>query len=616
MSFSSGDKDPNVSYPHLEGDAVKGNFGNENEVDAGSDGYSPEYVDSKGDYKPSVVDMGGLLAKGEGEEDEEAAALRKQREEEEDKARNLPKHKLIMLSLSCFFVVVATVLGTGILALPVKVSTSGFWPFFTSFFFCLVAQIFIIMYMVELLQRTQAIQTYQQQQQQTEDGDVFVEEETAAPADDESNLATPITGMEAPQYGTGAEDDMEGGALLGDEQPVFEKESKLGILSTGPDLHAMGTFFLDWKILRFLFEFAVLIHFISILISYSLGGTLAYAQFFGIMGYHTLLIPPFVIVLAAIVVLLQKFIQQVISLVTLAKGGLLVVMVMLVGVIGIQIGRSSTSEWLDIGNPFLISTVALGGAINTLPVIYGKIQNPSKQTIRWFRFGAVAGITTCWLINVMWVLFILLIVPQTGPRPSLEYSNENGEISTISLIEIIQKDFPEYNWLAVLVQVFIMISITVSFVTISSGMKHMLDGYVKSFSNAVSNTNGRISQLADWLERKSPRGIFSKTKLQPLVLQFSLYIVFFASILIIALFNPKSFLAVMEVFTSMSLNMEAGLFIAIMMFRSRSLAKYKHIKIPLPMSKYLTVSIWPVAAYFLFACVFAQYVAIKNYFGL
>lgn len=576
------------------------NNNNNNEVDSvdsGSEMNSGEHdLNSKVDMMDYDKDVGPL----------ETAVEMEEGVDMKDTAKNLPKHKLIMLAISCFFIVVATVLGTGILALPVKVSASGFWPFFSSFFICLIAQVLVIVYMVELLQRTQSLQ----QKQVSDRSQLKADEETPGEID-ENALTKSIMSEDALQYGT-TTDGIDDTPM--ESEPVFEKtEGKLGILSSGPDLHAMGVFFLDWKILRYLFEFAVLIHFISILISYSLGGTLAYAQFFNIMDYHTYLIAPFVILLAMLVVLLQKFIQQIISFVTLAKGGLLVLMVLLVGVIGFKIGRSSSNGWLDIGNPFLISTVALGGAINTLPIIYSKVQNPSKQTIRWFRFGAIAGITTCWLLNVLWVLFILKIVPQTGPRPSLEYSNDNGEIATISLIEIIQKDFPEYNWLAVVVQVFIMISITVSFITISSGMKHMLDGYVKSFTTVVSTTDGRMSRLAAWLEHKSPKGIFSRATLQPLVLQFSLYIGFFAAILIVAFFNPKSFLNVMEVFTSMSLNMEAGLFIAIMMFRSRSIAKFKDVKIPLPMSKYLAMTVWPVAAYFLFACVYAQYIAIKNF---
>eukprot|EP00761_Pharyngomonas_kirbyi_P011512 gb/GECH01011537.1/.p1 GENE.gb/GECH01011537.1/~~gb/GECH01011537.1/.p1 ORF type:complete len:165 (+),score=29.18 gb/GECH01011537.1/:1-495(+) len=64
----------------------------------------------------------------------------------------------IFIFFSCFFLVIATVLGTGVLALPVKVYNSGFWPFFSTFAICLIMQSFILLYMIELLQRAQVIQ--------------------------------------------------------------------------------------------------------------------------------------------------------------------------------------------------------------------------------------------------------------------------------------------------------------------------------------------------------------------------------------------------------------------------------------------------------------------------
>jgi GTPase involved in cell partitioning and DNA repair len=68
-----------------------------------------------------------------------------------------------------FFVVVATVLGTGILALPVKVGETGFGPFVLNFFICFIAQALVLIYMVELLQKTSALQMTQQVEQPTRD---------------------------------------------------------------------------------------------------------------------------------------------------------------------------------------------------------------------------------------------------------------------------------------------------------------------------------------------------------------------------------------------------------------------------------------------------------------
>ena len=56
--------------------------------------------------------------------------------------------------LVAFFVVIASVLGTGILALPVRLAPSGFTPFVASYTLGLVMQLLVLVYMCELLQRS------------------------------------------------------------------------------------------------------------------------------------------------------------------------------------------------------------------------------------------------------------------------------------------------------------------------------------------------------------------------------------------------------------------------------------------------------------------------------
>jgi len=51
-----------------------------------------------------------------------------------------------------YFVSIATILGTGILALPVKLYDTGYWPFAASFSVSLLAQLLIATFMIELLQ--------------------------------------------------------------------------------------------------------------------------------------------------------------------------------------------------------------------------------------------------------------------------------------------------------------------------------------------------------------------------------------------------------------------------------------------------------------------------------
>jgi hypothetical protein len=93
---------------------------------------------------------------------------------------------------------------------------------------------------------------------------------------------------------------------------------------------------------------------------------------------------------------------------------MLVFIVILCGVVGFY----TNTRWVDnfryIGRPFLIGTVALGGTANTLPVMFQKIRK-NKQTVWWFRLAAICSLFTCYLLILLWCLFVLRIVPQTGP---------------------------------------------------------------------------------------------------------------------------------------------------------------------------------------------------------
>lgn len=65
---------------------------------------------------------------------------------------------IVFVIISCFSITVASILGTGILALPVKLEKPGFFPFLSTFVFCLIAQGFTIIFIIELLQKTQVVQ--------------------------------------------------------------------------------------------------------------------------------------------------------------------------------------------------------------------------------------------------------------------------------------------------------------------------------------------------------------------------------------------------------------------------------------------------------------------------
>lgn len=58
----------------------------------------------------------------------------------------------ILVYLQCYFVTIATILGTGILGLPVTLSKSGIYPFLASFLFGALMQMLTVYFFTELLQ--------------------------------------------------------------------------------------------------------------------------------------------------------------------------------------------------------------------------------------------------------------------------------------------------------------------------------------------------------------------------------------------------------------------------------------------------------------------------------
>jgi len=106
-----------------------------------------------------------------------------------------------------------------------------------------------------------------------------------------------------------------------------------------------------------------------------------------------------------------------------------------------------------------------------------------------------------------------------------------------------------------------------------------VDGYVKTFQSLAQVEGSIMQKIHDKLARV--------VRHPSVILQFGLYIVCFAMILIVAQINPSKFFIIMEVFASASLNLESGFFIAIMIWQIRK-PEYQ-VDIPLPLPRWVRV---------------------------
>ncbi|XP_033760661.1 uncharacterized protein LOC117342579 [Pecten maximus] len=510
----------------------------------------------------------------------------------------------ILIYLQCYFVTIATILGTGILGLPVTLNEAGLYPFLISFLIGACMQAVLIYFFTELLQLAHA--TQQQ-----------IGKEELVPLNDLTDDAGYLA----------SDEDQESGEILYDEDDkIIERKStkrQKGALSSEdgvrpPNLHLLGELFLGcgW---RQMFDIILVLQFIALLISYALAGSEAYAELIGVE--HVYVIPVFVWVLTLAIVFALKFIQPVVSVFTFFKGSLLLGTVIVTFYVGAEVNREIHNDFSAVGAPFLMGTVALGGVINTMPLMYSKI-SPVTNQVKYFRLAVILGLVTCTVLNVLWCWAVLDIVPQLAVSPcsinrtlsvqqqrgdqsqicensiSLEGSAAVGEISTIPLTKIIEENYPSFYYVAILVEVFIVVSITVSFLTIGAVLHHTLQGWVDSV----------------WARKRPSGGTKTVTGCcnQHFWCHSFLSLAMFGIVFTVAMMDPQGFVDILEKFSSFTVNLEAGVFVFLMLLRARRKDNKRYLKIPLPVPNSVRWLQFLIPLYFGFAVIYDLYNSVRD----
>ncbi|XP_059143831.1 uncharacterized protein LOC131931145 isoform X2 [Physella acuta] len=506
-----------------------------------------------------------------------------------------------VVNLQAYFVTIATILGTGILGLPVKLTQAGFYPFLISFLTDAVVQSLLIYFFTDVLQRAMAAQ-YQRKGEESIPLNTVIEEEFCIDSDDDDD------------------DGQSNGAIMrGKMQHIREVP-----LVQSPNLHMLGKLFLTCG-LQQTFDVLIILQFIALLISYALAGSEAYAQLIGIE--HIYVIPVFVWVLTLVILFGLQLIQPVISILTFLKGSLLLGTAGVTFYVGLQVARTISNDFSYLGAPFLMGTVALGGVCNIMPYTFEKVTFKKKQIFN-YRLAVLLGLWTCVFLNILWCLAVLEIVPQTivmacmpqvvkgqmfsnttsgHSAPSicrgdlsLESAEMKGEISTLPLTKLLQRDHPSLAWVAILVEIFIMVSITVSYLTVGSVLHHTLSGMVKSFFMKQHITSHRSKK-----QKQLPKEWLAKTGLSFLA---------FVVVFVVAILDPQGFIDILEKLVSFSLNAEVGIFIFLMFLWSRR-QNYQDLEIPLPMSKCSEYLIFIIPLFFNFAVFYDVYSTISEIYN-
>lgn len=427
--------------------------------------------------------------------------------------------------ITTFFVSVAANLGTGILGLPVSIHSSGFWPFLFTFTITLFAQLGIIFAATEIITHAHISSS------------------------NETHL----------DYEQVAHD------TLSDSESQEVNATILDKQSNGTSLHDLAKKYIPALPPRILFESAVLIHFVAILTSYGLAGPQALKPLLPLTISPRFLIAAFILTCTTIIIFILHRVKSLITIATAFKGLLLVGLIGLCLALRVDSVPVSSSRWKQLMEPYLMGSVALGGVANVMPLTWGwcsegkDIAEIDSSFVQSYRAVVGAAIIACYLCNVTWAYAVMKLVPQE----MLKTADELGEIATVPLLAVLGKSGTIHSAVIMkLVDLFIAVSVTVSFLVIGAGLRHMVGGMAESLSYKLQGSKNTISGC--------------------------MYMFWFGLILMLALTNPHGFMTLVEGFTSFGLNLEAGFFMVYMFYRSR---KYGAANIPGKLSDTVSWSI-------------------------
>jgi hypothetical protein len=344
----------------------------------------------------------------------------------------------------------------------------------------------------------------------------------------------------------------------------------LMLLESAPvaSLFTMSVLYLRNTLVRFLFELIVLVHFISIMTSYALAAPQSFQQLFGLdvtSSFTATLL--FVISCALLICLILPGALNVVSVATGLKGIILIVLIALVAAVSLRIGQPFENRFHYIFDSFLIGTVSLGSVVNVMPVTWSQLGfQKDGRTVQLYRIAVVLGVVTCYIFCTIWCLAVLLVVPQTSSTNSLETAYKLGQISTVPLVSQLHQVNSVPKIVSFLVNGFICLSTTVSFLVMGSGLKNALDGLLFRWTRLEGNGTTLMSRWKRVGEYK---------------VRLGLYVSSFGLIALLAASNPHSFMRILEGFTSLCLNTEAGFFVGFMLLASSSVVSPMELKLPL-----------------------------------
>ncbi|EDV22246.1 uncharacterized protein TRIADDRAFT_59293 [Trichoplax adhaerens] len=525
-------------------------------------------------------------------------------------ASNYLINKLNLNRIECKdFIVIAAIMGVGVLGLPVTLSHSGLGPLIFDVSLSCISQIIAMHAFLNLLQKAQVIckrkdwhQLLKPLQEIASDTDeekttAFDEKEGTQGDENEKkekliNSGRKFSHDSDPSQPVNMEE-------IDLEQPLTDDGKNLEENEDSSDeevnLYMISKLFLLPGV-REIFDLTTIAVLTSLLISYVLAGSQAYGQL--IQANYVNIIPFFTWFWAAFVLFLWFMVQPFVTVLTFVKCIMLLVT-----------------------HYFIVYFVySIGGVINVMPMMYNRIQAKPVQ-IQRFILAIDAALITVAIVDILWSDAVLGVVPQTcHPSPeqvsatvspfatidevqhfcnvSLARARRHGIISTVVLTKTLRQHYPQYDWLAWLTESFISISITVSYLTMGSALIHLVNGLFHRMYEKVDQyfINREKQQLL-----ANPRFSFLTPRI---LIQKLVEAIVFTIVFLVSLTNPEAFIKILNFFSSFCFNIQTGFFLPLMIYAAEHHEILKTVHIPYPMSRMTYYLTYVAASFYMFSCIF------------
>ena len=214
-------------------------------------------------------------------------------------------------------------------------------------------------------------------------------------------------------------------------------------LAEGPSLDLIGRIYLA-PVPRTIFLGAALLQFMSYLVSFGIAMAEIVGDIFGVS--YGPLIPVVILPLCLLIIFGYQGAAPVISFITILKVVLLTILIGLSIYVSFDKDLHPTTSWAHGFAPFLLGTVALGGAVNLMPVLYGLMEG---KHIHSMKRAVQAGVAVVYVFGSIWCFFILQCVPQTE-EDATEAGESSGMYTRQNNLDFAknharEKDYPAYT---------------------------------------------------------------------------------------------------------------------------------------------------------------------------